>query len=159
MNLEIFPLEISRASLWSLRFFFDFTISFLSIEYWGGFYLFKEELMNSIFWTEELIVRVPTHEIAAASYINDDGIHYLTLKISATFGFDSMPSSPAQQHQQQQQQQQQAILARRNEEICDLVILHVSNARETGLWAPKITGLWSWYIARIGASRDCFSSC
>ena len=78
-------------------------------------------------------MRVPTHEIASASYINDDGVHYVTLKISAAFGFDaaattppSSSSAPATTQQQQQQQQQQAILARRNEEICDLVVLHVS---------------------------------
>jgi len=108
---------------------------------------------------EDLIVRVPTHEIASTSYINDDGIHYLAMKISATFGFDSLSSSSSSpagnsQQQHQQQQQQQAILARRNEEICDLVILRVEEKQR----AEEICALvrQSFQLVYTEATMDFF---
>lgn len=35
---------------------------------------------------EELILRIPTHEIAAASYLQDDALHLLVLKTGAVQG-------------------------------------------------------------------------
>lgn len=35
---------------------------------------------------EELILRIPTHEIAAASYLQDDALHLLVLKTGAVLG-------------------------------------------------------------------------
>jgi len=72
---------------------------------------------------EDLIVRVFTHEIASASYVNDDGVHYLTLKISAKIGPDAPPTGGLQSPPP----------ARANEPICDLVILQTAtkqNAEE-----------------------------
>jgi len=107
--------------------------------------------------SEDLIVRVPTHEIASTSYINDDGIHYLAMKISATFGFDSLSSptaNPQLQQQHNQQQQQQAILARRNEEICDLIILRVEEKQR----AEEICSLirQSFQLVYTEATMDFF---
>nr|XP_056700910.1 cerebral cavernous malformations 2 protein-like [Euleptes europaea] len=39
---------------------------------------------------EELILRIPTHEIAAASYLRDDGLHLLVLKTG--LGVDPVPA-------------------------------------------------------------------
>lgn len=35
---------------------------------------------------EELILRIPTHEIAAASYLQDDALHLLVLKTGTQAG-------------------------------------------------------------------------
>lgn len=35
---------------------------------------------------EELILRIPTHEIAAASYLQDDALHLLVLKTGEVLG-------------------------------------------------------------------------
>ncbi|XP_056405165.1 cerebral cavernous malformations 2 protein-like [Hyla sarda] len=40
---------------------------------------------------EELILRIPTHEIAAASYVRDDALHLLVLKTG--LGLDPVPAS------------------------------------------------------------------
>ncbi|XP_040294776.1 cerebral cavernous malformations 2 protein-like isoform X1 [Bufo bufo] len=40
---------------------------------------------------EELILRIPTHEIAAASYVKDDALHLLVLKTG--LGLDPVPAS------------------------------------------------------------------
>ncbi|XP_004698276.2 cerebral cavernous malformations 2 protein-like [Echinops telfairi] len=55
---------------------------------------------------EELILRIPTHEIAAASYLQDDALHLLVLK-TGTEGQPSQDPSP--------------------DAYCNLVILAVAN--------------------------------